>query len=168
MKKSVFTVYFLLVVLVQAFAQSADKTSTFKDVLNSYLQLKNALAEDNDKIAAAAGKTLSIAVLNFNKSTLNEDQIKLFNSLEVDMNKHATHIGNNIGNIRHQREHFSTLSTEIYQLAKVLGIQKQVYYSFCPMYNEKGGYWVSEMKTIQNPYFGKSMLNCGEIKETLN
>ena len=46
---------------------------------------------------------------------------------------------------------------------------KTVYYQFCPMaINNKGAYWLSELKSIRNPYFGEQMMNCGETKETLN
>jgi membrane fusion protein, copper/silver efflux system len=35
---------------------------------------------------------------------------------------------------------------------------------FCPMY-EKGSYWVQKKGTTANPYFGKAMLTCGEVKK---
>ena len=43
-----------------------------------------------------------------------------------------------------------------------------VYIEFCPMANDnKGGYWLSTEEKIQNPYFGKKMLKCGEVKATI-
>ncbi|MBN2481536.1 MAG: DUF3347 domain-containing protein, partial [Bacteroidales bacterium] len=30
-----------------------------------------------------------------------------------------------------------------------------------------GAYWLSEIKEIENPYFGEAMLTCGETKETM-
>ena len=46
---------------------------------------------------------------------------------------------------------------------------KTVYYQFCPMaFDSKGAYWLSESNSIQNPYFGKKMIDCGETKETLS
>jgi Cu(I)/Ag(I) efflux system membrane fusion protein len=33
-------------------------------------------------------------------------------------------------------------------------------------FNNKGAYWLSETKEITNPYFGASMLACGEVKQT--
>ena len=35
---------------------------------------------------------------------------------------------------------------------------------FCPMY-EKGSYWVQKKGATANPYFGKAMLTCGEVKK---
>jgi hypothetical protein len=46
---------------------------------------------------------------------------------------------------------------------------KTVYYQFCPMMNDgNGAYWLSETRDIRNPYYGESMLTCGETVETLN
>jgi len=43
-----------------------------------------------------------------------------------------------------------------------------VYYDYCPMaFDNKGGFWLSEQKAIANPYFGKKMMTCGSVKETL-
>ena len=33
-------------------------------------------------------------------------------------------------------------------------------------FDNKGGYWLSETEDIRNPYFGASMLSCGEVKQT--
>jgi hypothetical protein len=38
--------------------------------------------------------------------------------------------------------------------------------AFCPMFDKmKGGSWVQKQGNIANPYFGKSMLTCGEFKK---
>jgi Cu(I)/Ag(I) efflux system membrane fusion protein len=31
---------------------------------------------------------------------------------------------------------------------------------------EKGAYWVQKKGSVKNPYFGKSMLTCGEVKKS--
>jgi Cu(I)/Ag(I) efflux system membrane fusion protein len=42
-----------------------------------------------------------------------------------------------------------------------------VYKEYCPMaFDNKGAYWLSESEEIRNPYFGKSMLTCGEVTTT--
>jgi hypothetical protein len=36
------------------------------------------------------------------------------------------------------------------------------------MYNDKkGAIWLSETKEIKNPYYGKKMLTCGNVKEEI-
>ncbi|RYF85874.1 MAG: DUF3347 domain-containing protein, partial [Chitinophagaceae bacterium] len=41
---------------------------------------------------------------------------------------------------------------------------KPVYVQYCPM---KKATWLSSEKQIRNPYYGSSMLTCGEVTETL-
>jgi hypothetical protein len=68
-----------------------------------------------------------------------------------------------------QRIAFSALSNDFISLAKKSGLSNgQLYVDFCPMaMNDKGAYWLSGDKTIQNPYLGEQMLTCGEVKETI-
>jgi Cu(I)/Ag(I) efflux system membrane fusion protein len=47
-------------------------------------------------------------------------------------------------------------------------IDKLDYYQYCPMARgDKGAYWFSNIKKIENPYFGEAMLSCGETRETM-
>ena len=146
-------------------AQSEVST---KGIVDAYIKIKNALAKDNDKLAASAGKELVNAIQNFNKSALTPEQAKIYADIEEDAKEHAEHISTNAGNLKHQREHFAILSQDVYELVKTFGAGQKLYYDHCPMYNKsKGGYWISETKTIQNPYYGKSMSTCGMVKEEL-
>ena len=143
-------------------------TVSVKAIVSSYLRLKNALVSDNSADAADAGKAVEAAFKNFDTNTLTADQKKVFIDIENDAVEHAEHIGENKGNIEHQREHFEMLSNDIYDLVKTFDSGQVLYRDFCPMYNKnKGAYWLSENKEIQNPYFGKEMLTCGTIKEEL-
>ena len=43
-----------------------------------------------------------------------------------------------------------------------------IYLQHCPMAdNENGADWLSLDKEIKNPYFGASMLKCGEVKQEI-
>ena len=151
-----------------AAAAATKATISIKEILDKYLQMKNAFAKDNDKDAANAGNEMVKAFAAFNKTALAAEQLKLYNDIEDDAKEHAEHIGLNAGNIKHQREHFDMLSKDIYQLVKTFGAGQQLYYDHCPMYNDgKGANWLSETKDIQNPYLGKSMPTCGSVKEEL-
>ena len=68
-----------------------------------------------------------------------------------------------------QRSLFSNLSNEMIAKVKAIGLQSgAVYVEHCPMaLNDKGASWLSNKKEIRNPYYGESMMDCGEIKETL-
>ncbi len=139
------------------------------EVLADYLTLKNALTNDNDKEAAAAATELSKSLKNMDKSSLNAEQLKVYNDVEADAREHADHVASNAGNLVHQREHFETLSAEMYELVKATGAGKKIYYTNCPMYNNnKGANWLSETKEVKNPYLGMAMSTCGSVKEELN
>jgi membrane fusion protein, copper/silver efflux system len=147
---------------------SEKNAASVKEIVSSYLQLKNALVKDNSSYAAEAGKAVEAAFKNFSGTTLTTDQKKLFEDVRNDAVEHAGHIGENKGNIEHQREHFELLSNDIYDLVKTFDSGLVLYRDFCPMYNKnRGAYWLSETREIQNPYFGKEMLTCGVIKEEL-
>ena len=143
-------------------------TVSLKEIIDKYLQMKNAFTKDNSKDAAVAGNDMVKAFANFNKAALSAEQAKIYNDIEDDAREHAEHVGSNGGNIKHQREHFEMLSKDIYQLVKTFGGGQKLYYDHCPMYNDgKGGNWVSETKEIANPYLGKAMPTCGTVKEEL-
>ena len=154
--------------LTTSSVKDAKNTVSIKEIISAYLQMKNAFTEDNSNGAASAGKKLGTAFKNFDKSALTEALKKTYEDVEADAIEHAEHIGANGGNIEHQREHFELLSKDIYDLVKAFGGGQVLYKDFCPMYNNgKGAFWLSETKEIQNPYFGKEMLNCGTITEEL-
>lgn len=149
-------------------AAQQPAASPVKEIVNGYLQLKNALANDNGNDAASAGNTMVAAFKQFDKSKLPADKTKTYEDIESDAKEHAEHIGKNGGNIKHQREHFEMLSKDIYELVKSFGAGQPLYYDHCPMYNNnKGADWISEKKDISNPYLGKEMPACGTVKEEL-
>ncbi|MBG0859425.1 MAG: efflux RND transporter periplasmic adaptor subunit [Bacteroidales bacterium] len=148
-----------------------DKSSPVRltEIITAYLQLKNALVKDNSSDAAAYGPILEETFKNYDKTGLTADQKKTFEEIEADARQHAEHINQSKGDIKHQREHFELLSSDIYDLVKIFGSGQVLYKDFCPMYNDgKGAFWLSEIKEIQNPYYGKEMLTCGTITEVLN
>ncbi len=68
----------------------------------------------------------------------------------------------------HQRDHFTTLSKNMYLLIKVSKQEVTIYYQNCPMYNNgKGANWLSKDISIKNPYYGSQMLTCGKTVETI-
>ena len=145
-----------------------NQSASINGIVSSYLQLKNALANDNGKDAATAGSAMVSAFKNFDQSSLPADKKKTFEDIQDDAGEHAEHISMNGGNIKHQREHFETLSKDVYDLVKTFGANQTLYKDFCPMYNNnKGANWLSETKEIKNPYLGKKMATCGEVKETI-
>lgn len=145
-----------------------SSTNKFGPIITKYIQLKNALTADDGKGAADAARSLGNVLKSVDKSGLKPDELKNYEDIESDMQEHAEHIAANAANITHQREHFVTLSKDVYDVAKAFGAGQTLYHDFCPMYdNNKGAYWLSETKDIKNPYLGTKMSTCGEVREEL-
>ncbi|MCJ7759415.1 MAG: DUF3347 domain-containing protein [Gillisia sp.] len=145
-----------------------QKTSKATAVLNSYLEIKNALVSDNSEVAATAGKTLFEDLAKFDQSSIPEAQKQEVIDIIEDAREHAEHVSENSGKMDHQREHFEILSKDVEDLIAITGTDRVLYKTFCPMYNEgKGGIWLSETKEIKNPYLGSKMMKCGEIQEEI-
>lgn len=150
-------------------SKAPQNNAAVSPILEDYLHLKNALASDDDAAAAQAGNAMVKSLTTIQEATLTTGQQKIFDEISSDIKEHAEHIASNKGNIKHQREHFETLSTDLYDLLKAGDkIGKKLYYTNCPMYNKgKGGNWISETAEIKNPYYGKQMSDCGSVKEEL-
>lgn len=145
-------------------AQKSDLTS---QIIDGYIQLKNALVASDKKAAALAGNIILKAFADFDMSKLTETQHKTYMEIAENAKEQAEHIIKSP--IDHQREHFEVLSTDINDLIALVGTNKTLYQDFCPMYNKnKGGMWLSETKDIKNPYFGDKMLTCGKVQKQIN
>ncbi len=145
-----------------------QKTSKATAILNSYLELKNALVADNSEKAATAGKKLFAAFAQFDGSSIAEAQKQEVIDIIEDAREHAEHISENSGKMDHQREHFEILSKDVEDLIAITGTDRVLYKTFCPMYNNnKGAIWLSETREIKNPYYGSKMMKCGEVQEEI-
>jgi len=154
--------------LTQSGNSAIKSESSISEVVTAYLQLKNALVNDNSKEAATAGGDLQQAIEKTDTTSFSAEQQKVFSEVREDAKEHAEHIASNGSNIVHQREHFETLSQDLYDLVKVFPSSQTLYQTHCPMYNNnKGANWLSETKEIKNPYLGTKMLTCGEVKEEI-
>lgn len=147
---------------------NTNVSGSMQEMVSQYLQMKNALASDNGKDAATAGNTFVESMGKMDKTNLSVDKKKIWNDLSDDAKEMAEHIGKNAGDIEHQREHFDMLSKDMYDMVKAFGAGQTLYNDYCPMYNnKKGATWLSETKEIKNPYLGKKMPTCGEVKEEI-
>lgn len=150
-------------------AQSTNSSFTVRGIIAGYLQLKNALTKDNSKDAATAGNVIVAELAKVDMKNLSAAQMKSYMDIADDLKENAEHIGANAGKLDHEREHFEMLSKDMIDLVKTFGNGGQTLYKdFCPMVNDnKGAYWISEVKEIKNPYLGVKMPTCGSVKEEI-
>ena len=138
--------------------------ASIKIIVDHYLHIKNALVRDNDGEAADGGREMEKVMDKVEKSGFTAEQRKIYDDIEDDLKEHAEHIGKSSGKIGHQREHFSLMSEDIYNLVRAFGGGQTLYHDYCPMaIDDKGALWLSEIKEIKNPYFGGKMNECSKI-----
>ena len=150
--------------VVPSQAQDNIKTPALSQLLNSYYGVKNALVSSDAKSAATNAGELLKAINSIDMKALSETDLGIFKPLQDKLAFDAKYISENNG-IAEQREHFSSLSNNFYKLAKTVKLSAEpIYQEYCPM---KKMYWLSSEAAIKNPYYGKAMLTCGKVTETI-
>ena len=145
------------------------KNFSIAPIVTDYLSLKNALVSDDDKAAASSGKKLLATLNKVDMKAVPADKHKKYMDIADDAKEQAEHIGENVGNIHHQREHLASLGEDLKDLIDLFGTSQTLYQDHCPMFNDgKGAVWFSENKEIKNPYYGSKMLTCGKVEKTIN
>jgi hypothetical protein len=143
-------------------------SADIKAIVDHYLHIKNALVNNSGSDAASGGKEMANALGKVDKSLFSAEQKKVYDDIEDDLKEHAEHIGENAKDIDHQREHFTMMSEDVYDLVKAFGGGQTLYHNHCPMANDnKGAMWLSETKEIKNPYFGGKMNECVKVQEVI-
>jgi len=143
------------------------KDRSLDEVYSAYFELKDALARDNGQTAQQAAKKMEAVVAKIDAAKLETATAAAWKQYQRKLAFDTEHIAG-IDENGHQREHFVTLSKNMYALLKVVRPDAPIYYQHCPMYNEgKGAHWLSKQKAIDNPYLGKSMPTCGSTVETI-
>jgi len=68
------------------------------------------------------------------------------------------------------RKPFETLSGHVHALLQRFGnpLPRPVHVAHCPMAAGRGATWIQEGGTIDNPYFGESMRQCGDFRGTVS
>ncbi len=138
-----------------------------KAVFDNYFLVKDALITSNGNSTASASKELVMAINNVKMDRLDMDVHMVWMKVVNTIKKDAENIANT-KDVKIQRDHFTSLSKEIYTLIKISKYENPVYYQFCPMFNDgKGANWLSKENSVKNPYYGSMMLSCGKTVETI-
>lgn len=159
MKKFILLVAIVATASVQIlFAQNADSSTNLSGLLNQYYAIKDALVAGN-------GNNTSAGAAQFVKTLQGLQEGVIAADSKAALLKDAAPLAAN-SDVKKQREAFASLSTDMIALAKSVKLSSgPVYQQYCPM---KKANWLSSDKAIKNPYYGSSMLTCGQVVETFN
>lgn len=148
--------------------QQVEVSAAFSEqltaVVESYFLIKNNLVKD--QMPTNAVQTLTQALAKVSTDGTGKDNAK-WEKIKSGLTEATAKIKAS-KDIASARTHFSSLSTQVIKLTETYKLNTAVVYKdYCPMaFDNKGGYWLSETEDIKNPYFGASMLTCGEVKQT--
>jgi len=132
--------------------------------LPSYLEISKALASDNAQQATNHLKEFRQQIKNIieqnNWANVTEGLAGEGNQLQEELSVLDS-------DIKTLRERFGRVSLILKNILSQYEYKEDVklFLSFCPMALGKGAYWLQDSDEIQNPYYGESMLGCGEVQK---
>ncbi|WP_026727697.1 DUF3347 domain-containing protein [Flavobacterium denitrificans] len=174
MKKSIIALATALTVLfstntIQAKNNNSELTtietadSQLQSVYDAYFNVKDALIKSDSKLTSAKAKDLltAISAVKMDKLKSNEHTVwmKVVKKLTADAKSISS-----TADLKKQRDTFKSLSKSTYDLIKVSSPDQPIYKQYCPMADAD---WLSKEKAVKNPYYGSSMLTCGNVVETI-
>jgi Cu(I)/Ag(I) efflux system membrane fusion protein len=135
------------------------------DSINAYLDAQEALADDDLNAYNTHAEHLSNALDSTPTAGLLGEDLGLWRSASRDLRPSAPY-----DDIEKARADFDPMSNAIFALIDRFGPPEDapVYVAYCPMaFDFEGADWLQRTETIDNPYFGATMLRCGEILRTV-
>ncbi len=131
----------------------AAEQKTVGDVVRGYLSLKDALFASN----AENAQDQAIDLLGMVDATKMPDVQQRVKEMAA-----AT-------DLAVQRTYFDSLSVALYEQIKgQSNIDQMLYKQYCPMaFDNRGAFWLSANREIENPYFGDEMPKCGRVEEEI-
>ncbi len=158
-----------IIILDDTYQTGVAAKFQLKEVVSAYLEMKNALVNDNIAETDKAAVKMAQKAEAVDGSLFKEEG-------EGAWQQHALLYSDKLAEMRHvdgldeKRSYFSHISEIMYCTVKSFDLAEDIelYATYCPMaFDEKGAYWIAETKEISNPYFGSKMLKCGKVKEVL-
>lgn len=158
-----------IIILDDPYQADEDFNQELKEMVNAYLEMKNALVNSNadeaDKAAAKMAQKAKVVDGSTIKGT-GKEAWEQHASLYLDKLAEMQHVKG----LEEKRSYFGHISEIVYCTVKSFDLKEdmELYATYCPMaFDGKGAYWLAESKDIRNPYFGEKMMKCGEVKEEL-
>lgn len=138
---------------------------SLKPIYAAYFDAQEALAEDDIATFVVSLKDLKNALQLVSETGLVGDPLAQWRRAANKLRVTST-----ITDIQSARFRFETLSDGVIELQKSFGHHGQETYhvAYCPMaFENQGAEWMQRDDTVNNPYFGASMLRCGEMRQSM-
>ncbi len=147
-------------------APAPDEFLTETDeLLESYFDLQQALANDSLTDAQKYAERIAARLGSISTDELPPPSMEVWRNL-------SDRIGETLARLRSREEiepfraDFQSLTILVDELVRRFGTAHlPVYEHYCPMaFDDKGAFWLQANEDLRNPYFGSSMLQCGEVR----
>lgn len=138
-------------------------------VFTAYLDLQDALARDDLPAARAAAAATSAAWQAVDAGQLQGEAAGSFAPVRADMEAGLATLAR-AQDLDALREGFWPVSRALIAAAGTLGLRTggQLFQLHCPMaFDYQGADWLQPDPNIRNPYMGKSMPGCGDVRGEL-
>jgi hypothetical protein len=143
------TIFIPALAMVMAWAAPAAAADLPAALIDPYLQVQTALANDTIEGVPAHGAAIekAAAALGADAAPIAAGARKLAEAKDIAAARAA----------------FGDVSTALTAYAEKTksGLGPDVRLAYCPMVNKP---WLTKDKTIRNPYYGAAMLTCGSFK----
>ena len=157
-----------------AFNQSVNNAlSAYYDLTESFVNWDSVTSKVRAKTVKEKLDSLRLEELKKDSSGISETAQSFIADAKANLDSIQSQ-----STLTDQRHSLNNLSQNLYDfLRSVKYDQSKLYLQECPMaFNEtESGIWLSKAEAIRNPYmglhhphYGKGMIDCGEIKDTLN
>ena len=164
MKKIFLWVALIATTSTQLLLAQDTKSTALAHLLASYYDIKDALVKSNTAEAATHAAVFLKAVNSVDMKSLPVAEIATFVAAQEKLALDSRRMSES-KDIAFQRGKFANFSNDFYKLAKAIKVtDKPIYYAYCPM---KKSNWLSSEPGIKNPYYGSSMLTCGQVIATI-
>lgn len=149
---------------------SIDKQAkeALQPLYDTYLSWKEALTNDDFKEAQKSATNFKSALKKVDMRLFKDEAHMVWMDVQARLAKSLEHI-QHFSDIEQLRKAFQPVSATMIELNSTFSpLGKIIYVQHCPMAdNNKGADWLSSEKEIRNPYFGSSMLKCGEVTKEI-
>ena len=148
---------------------SEEFKQQFRTVVEDYLTLQRALAADDVKKAVESVEQVLKSLSGIDMGLLGDEAHKIWMQSSGAMTQALKKVKKE-GNIEQLRKVFKSFSDEV--IITVIQFQvfgpEPLYMFHCPMaFDNKGADWLQMDEDTRNPYFGASMLKCGQVVEVI-
>jgi hypothetical protein len=146
---------------------------SFTNLINAYIDLKDALVASDAAKATAAAQNLRTASDSLKVNEIKGDSTGVIKQTALTYTSSITGSAQALvteKDIEGKRKEFGNIADAMWTLTRTVRYSgKKLYWEYCPMaFNNQGAYWISYERDIKNPYFGSKMMNCGSVEDSLD